>query len=169
MNDKVAIVLTKKFKNLNQLFSHINKNIKEIMETDIVEAVKDEQQRQIETEVYGKYEPFEYERRRWNGGLQDRDNMVATPIKKTKDGYIISVVNLTKGDGNESLYLAPLIEYGHGKGYGEYDYPYNRDNTAWKFLRARPFTQATVDALKKSGLLTEVMKQELNRRGIETI
>lgn len=159
----------KTFKSLNDLFKYIEKNVTEIMEKDVAQAVKDEQQRQINDLVYEAYEPYVYQRRMWsNGGLGDEEVMVAT-IGKTADGVVLSVVNLARGSNQEHLYIAPLVEYGHDNGHGKYQHPYNRDNTAWKFLRSRPFTEATIDALKKSGLHIEVMKQELNRRGIKTV
>lgn len=163
--------MSKEFKDLNSLFKYIEKNVVEIMKSEVSEAVKDEQQRQINEIVYKAYSPFVYERRNWyegDGGLADREVMVAE-VGKTKDGIVLSVINLAKGQDQEHLYIAPLVEYGHDNGHGEYQYPYNRDNTEWKFLQARPFTKETIDALKRSGLHVEVLKQELNRRGIKTI
>lgn len=135
----------------------------------IAEAVRDEQQRQIEYEVYSAYTPIMYDRRRDSkGGLQDRDNMVAT-IGKTDDGVLLSIVNRAKGK-DEDIYLAPLVEYGDGYEGVHYEYPkYDRDPDKWTYLKSRPFTGATIDSLRRSGLLTEVMKQELNRRGIKTV
>lgn len=167
--------MKRKFNNLNELFEFIKDNMEDIMKNDVAEAVKDEEQRQISRVVYDVYtpnngEPYEYVRRKWkdnSGGLADREVIVAT-IGKTKDGVILSVINTARGSDQEDLYLAPLVEYGHDNGYGEYQYPYNRDNTAWKFLQSRPFTEETIKALKRSGLHVEVMKQELNRRGIKT-
>lgn len=162
------------FKDLKSLFSYIEKNIESIMANEVSEAVKDEMQRQVFDVVYQAYPepkyPIEYERRGWkegSGGLADREVMEATVIKG-RDGITLSVVNMARGSDNEQLLLAPLVEYGDGV-YGYYDYPYNQDNTAWKFLSPRPFIEATRESLKESGLHAEVLKQELNKKGIKTI
>lgn len=158
------------FKNLNQLFKHVQKQLESAMNDEVADAVRHEQQKQIQKEVYDEYPyPYYYERRRFtDDGLQDIDVMVSE-IKTTSNGVILSVVNLAKGQNQEHLYLAPLIEYGHSNGYGEYQYPYNRDSTAWKFLQPRPFTRATIEALERSGVHIRALKEGLKARGIDTV
>lgn len=136
------------------------------MKDEVASEVRFEEQRQIQKHVYEAYDPFVYDRRGFSSnGLQDLDMIVAV-TEVRKDSVVLSVINMAKGKEEDDLYLAPLIEYGHNKGYGEYDYPYNRDHTAWKFLRSRPFTAETVEALKKSGKHAMALKAGLIRRGI---
>nr|WP_156736263.1 hypothetical protein [Mycobacterium sp. E3298] len=154
------------FNNLNDLFKHIQSNIVDTLNDEVATEVKFEEQKQIEQVVYEAYlHPFQYERRTYTeGGLQDIDMMVAVVEVKGNE-CVLSVVNMAKGQ-NEDIYIAPLIEYGDGV-YGEYQYKYNRDNTSWKYLRSRPFTQATIDALLASGKHIKGFKEGMKKRGFD--
>jgi hypothetical protein len=158
--------MVKQFKDISSLLSHIQKQVNSTMKNEVASEVQFEEQRQIQKHVYESYDPFVYDRRGFsNGGLQDIDMIVAvTEIRK--DSVVLSVVNMATGKDDENLYLAPLIEHGHDIGFGEYEYPYNRDHTAWKFLQSRPFTAETIEALKKSGKHVKALRDGLIRRGI---
>jgi len=161
------------FKNLNELFKYINKNIKETLNDEVADSVRFEEQKQIEKVVYEPYQPNAYKRRRYSDdGLQDVDMMVAV-VEQRGNEVILSVVNMAKGQDQEDLYIAPLIEYGdpsmsnvnHGQ-YGEYQYKYNRDRSSWRYLQSRPFTAETIAALKRSGVHIEAFKEGMMKRGI---
>ena len=154
-------------KNFKELEKQLNEVLRDVMTKEVAEKVKDVQQEELENEVYSSYQPYEYERRRDNGGLQDRDNMIAT-ITNYGGGLQLSVKNITKGD-QDDYEIAGLIEYGHEGGHGDYSYPFNRDNTAWKFLRPRPFIEESRKTLMKHGEHIDAMEKGLNKRGIKTL
>lgn len=155
------------FNSLNELFAHIKQQLADTMNDEVAHVVKFEEQRQIERVVYDAYpEPYVYERRMYNdGGLQDIEMMVSE-IQKTSDGVILSVVNMAKGQDQEDLYIAPLVEYGHNSGHGSYQYTYNRSHDSWRYLQSRPFTEATVEALSRSGKHVQALKEGMKKRGI---
>lgn len=158
------------FNNLKGLLKHVSKQVEASLKDEVADTVRFEEQKQIENVVYDSYPyPYVYERRRFNdGGLQDIDVMVAE-IQRIPDGVVLSIVNLAKGQDQEDLYLAPLVEYGHDNGHGYYQYPYNQDDTAWKFLQSRPFTAATIEALQRSKKHVKSLKEGLKKRGIKSV
>lgn len=154
------------FKDLKSLFKYIEKMAEQTLVDEVADTVRFEEQRQIEDIVYKAYTPFEYERRRYeNEGLQDPEMMIAE-IGKTAEGVVLSVINIAKGQDQEDLYIAPLVEYGDNEGYGEYQYKYNRNQTSWKYRKSRPFTRATIEALKRSGKHVESFIEGMRARGI---
>ncbi len=107
------------FDSLAKLLKHVEKNhVRDIMNNEMAEMVKDEEQKAIDKTVYDAYkpvttdgEPCVYMRRRDNGGLRSRDNM-KVDVKRVGDGIEISVENVTKGaNGYE---IAEGIESGTG-------------------------------------------------------
>lgn len=156
------------FKDINSLLKYIQKQMNATMKEEVAQEVKFEEQRQIQKIVYEAYpNPYAYDRRMYDdGGLQDLDMMVAvTEVRKNE--VILSVVNMAKGQDEEDLYIAPLIEYGDGEGHGEYQYKFNRDHSSWRYLQSRPFTAETIDALRRSGKHIKAFKDGMRKRGIE--
>lgn len=154
-----------KVNKLSDWVKEVKKRVQHAM-IDVAEIVKSIEQDMIEDLVYDVYEPYEYQRRgNSNGGLQDKSMMIS-PIKQVGNHIILSVINTAKGQNEEDLYLAPLIEYGHNNGYGEYQYRFNRDNSSWKYLTSRAFTQATIDALRRSGIHVKTLKNGLIKLGL---
>jgi hypothetical protein len=156
------------FKGRNELYKYIQDKVVETMKDEVADAVRFEEQKQIEKVVYEAYEqPYVYERRKFNnGGLQDTEMMVAV-VEKQGNSVVLSVINMAKGADQEDLYIAPLIEYGDNAGYGEYQFKYNRDHTSWKYLQSRPFTQETIKALQRSGVHIQALKEGLEKRGFD--
>lgn len=159
------------FKNLTELEKYVQSLIKESLVQDVAEVVKEAEQLAIEGIVYKGYrpnspdrEPWVYERRGMNGGLQDKKNMV---VDVSDDGESISVTNKTRGKDDPSVNVAGLVEYGHQGGYGEYDFDRNRDSTAWQYLRPRPFTEETIKILEQTEYHVEALKKGMKRKGID--
>lgn len=162
------------FKSLNDLFKHLQTNvIPDVLENEVYSVVVETEQKMIEEHVYDAYspassngEPWVYERRRYNGGLSDPRNMMASFYTVT-GGYEMLVQNITKGS-DDNFYIAPLIEYGDKHNGLEYQYKSNRDGTAWQYLRERNFTYQTMEELKKTLKHVEAFRKGLKRFGIRT-
>ncbi|MEM5599155.1 hypothetical protein AAHB53_27795 [Niallia circulans] len=155
------------FDSIAKLLKHVEKNhLRDIMNHEMAEMVKDEEQKAIDKYVYDAYkpgtvdgEPWVYKRRRDNGGLRSRDNM-KVDVKRVGDSIELSVENITKGaNGYE---IAEGIEYGTG-----YEYTSNRDGTAGQYTSPRPFTQETEKEILSRDLHTKTMKQALKSRGLD--
>ncbi|MFS0657354.1 hypothetical protein AB1L07_01850 [Niallia alba] len=155
------------FDSLAKLLKHVEKNhVRDIMNNEMAEMVKDEEQKAIDKTVYDAYkpgtedgEPWVYKRRRDNGGLRSRDNM-KVDVKRVGDGIELSVENVTKGaNGYE---ISEGIEYGNG-----YEYTSNRDGTADQYTSPRPFTEETSKQILSRDLHTKTMKQALKSRGLD--
>ncbi len=162
-----------KVMSIAQLKMHVDSKIATAMK-DVSEAIKDEQQNQIEKVVYRGYipgspdgEPWEYERRREDGGLADRDNMIENIIY-TANGVELLVKNITKGS-DDNFEIADLVEYGDGHNGKYYSFKYNRDDTSWKYLSPRPFTKYTTMALERSRRHVEALRDGLRAQGIKVI
>lgn len=103
-------------KNWEQLKKQIESKAKKGMEKEVLPSVKGQMQRSIKSKVYDVYpEPQHYERRGFNGGLGDSENIVGN-IENKDNGFNYIVENITKGKNDDSmLYLAPLIIMGQEK------------------------------------------------------
>ena len=156
------------FKNLKDLIKYATEKVNESLGDEVASMVKDKQQEHINDDVYMQYnvvdgqrkEPYRYERRYFEGGLIDRDNIVA----EVKDGTL-TVTNVTEGkDGLDNL--AKLIEYGDGQG-GQYNYKYNRDDTQDQYLSPRPFIENTRKEIAEKALHKKALIEGLKKRGIK--
>lgn len=161
------------FNNLNSLIKHLNERvIKNALGNEVAEKVRDIEQRKIDETVYSGYrpstsdgEPWVYKRRRDNGGLRDRKNMIAN-VQVTSDGVKLSVENVTTGS-QDNFKIADLIEYGDNTNGKEYAYKRNRDGTADQYLRSRPFTKNTIEELKRTGEHIDALIDGLKKQGID--
>lgn len=159
------------FKNLKDLEKYLKEKIDNSLEKEVASMVKAVQTDHIVDDVYmaynkvggGRQEPYVYERRYFQGGLIDRENMVS----EVADG-VLTVTNIAEAnpDYNKSPVenLAGLIEYGHENGYGQYDYTRNRDGTEWQYMQPRPFIENTRDDIAKNKLHVKALKEALKRR-----
>lgn len=156
----------KTFNNLKDLELYLKNVVNDVLSDEVAEMVKDKQQDHIMDDVYLQYnivdgqrkEPYVYDRRYYEGGLVDRDNIVA----KVEDGTL-TVTNITKGqDGVDNL--AGLIEYGDNSAYGQYDWKYNRDNTQDQYLSPRPFIENTRREIAEKKLHVSSLKKGLEKR-----
>lgn len=161
-----------KFKNLKELDKYLKTVVQDVLEHEVADKVKTVEQEKIQEKVYdvynvvdGKWQPPEqYDRRgSRSGGLKSRESMKVFKFK-VKDGAGIKIVNMAKGKDQQNLLIAPLIEYGDSKGYGSYDYVYNRYGTSWQYLQPRRFTQATWEELIKTKKHVQSMKEGLEKR-----
>lgn len=147
------------FKTLEEAEIYIRAAIIEALNNEVLQVIQLEEAKQINDLVYGAkaYSPRLYERR-WD--LSDTNNMVGN-VK----GLSLSVENVTPPSDYVSPILAnrckpptlnknlsEVVEYGEG-----YD---------WYSPGARPFTQATVEALKKNKKHIKAIKKKLRSKGI---
>jgi hypothetical protein len=157
------------FKNLTELNKYLNQQMRDVMNNEMAQMVKTKESESVEKNVYQAYtpnngEPFVYQRRRENGGLADTKNMMHQ-VKNVANGVELSVENRTKGK-DDKFQLDTLIEYGDGTDGKEYEYKSNRDGTADQYLRARPFTERTEEAIAQSNEHVQIMRNGLKTRGI---
>lgn len=141
--------MAKNMRNMKQLFDHLNKQIAMSLEDDVAKKVKKVERDMIQTEVYDKYDPTMYDRKKKDGGLQDYKNMESKLI----DGKL-SIENIRK-DEETDRYVAPVVETGSG-----YDYEFKYSNTG------RPFVSKTAQELEKTGQHTQALKDGLTKRGL---
>lgn len=137
-------------KSLNQAMAYIRKTIEASLGAEVLDAVRKEEAKQVQSVVYDSYQPTVYERRYDMG---NDANIIGT-VK----GTVLHVENITppNSKGNPppttDKDLAKVVETGVG-----YDY---------FSPGARPFTQATVDALSASGAHVDALKNGLVKAGI---
>ena len=138
-------------KSLNQAMTYIKNVINTSLRTEVLDAVRKEEAKQVQSVVYDSYEPTEYERR---DDMKKDVNIIGTV-----NGTVLHVENITppNSKGNPppttDKDLAKVVETGVG-----YDY---------FSPGARPFTQATVDALSASGAHVQALKNGLVKAGIQ--
>lgn len=90
-----------KFKNLNDLFNHIEADIQDTMVNEVAETVKEEMVIAVETSVYRVYAPVQYNRRYGNGGLGARENM---HVEEIPNGiYVRDIAPLDNGRTDYAL------------------------------------------------------------------
>lgn len=137
-------------KSLNQAMTYIKNVINTSLRTEVLDAVRKEEAKQVQSVVYDSYEPTEYERR---DDMKKDVNIIGTV-----NGTVLHVENITppNSKGNPppttDKDLAKVVETGVG-----YDY---------FSPGARPFTQATMDALSASGAHVDALKNGLVKAGI---
>ena len=138
------------FQSTAELFSYLSKNIKDTLEDDVFEAVRDVEQKHIDSDVYDVYDPLYYERRDTAGGLIADQNIIKTMLNDST----LMVENTTRSDKGD-FNLPQWIEEGLIKGFGSYAEP-------------RPFTQNTAEDLQSNRQHVGAMKNGLNKRKIST-
>lgn len=156
------------FKTFKELEDFIKVAIKNSLEKEVFETVREEEQRHIGKDVYSKYAPRMYKRRYDDGGLIADENIVGKMIS----GDILQVTNDTLANhfGNppeqvtiEGKNLSELVEFGDGAS-GSYDFP-TEDG---EFLEPRPFTENTIEDLKNSNKHKIALQSGLKRQGIDS-
>ena len=131
----------------------LNQRIEVTMVEMVLPKVKDALQEAIETEVYEKYTPTLYERRRdKDGGLQDRDMMKFTYDNTTNT---LEVKDLSRANADSDYMasdsgntlgrlVAPVVESGEG-------YTWTKSKIYKKQPFPRPFHEAAERQMKDSG------------------
>ena len=137
-------------KSLNQAMAYIRKTIEASLGAEVLDAVRKEEAKQVQSVVYDSYQPTVYDRRYDMG---NDANIIGT-VK----GTVLQVENITppnnKGDPPPTTDkdLAKVVETGVG-----YDY---------FSPGARPFTQATAEALSASKVHVDALRKGLVKAGI---
>lgn len=139
------------FKSLSELEKYLNSKIQSALKNEVAETTIQTMQKHIESDVYAVYEPKQYVRKGYQGGLSDPHNIEVEVI----DDNTISVENI-RFDGDREV--AQIVE--SGKGY-QYKFDY--------YGVPRPFTENTREELKNTDQLKKSMKQGLKRQGIDSI
>ncbi len=167
-------------KQLDDVMKKISPTIQEKMNTsllqDVYPAVAKKESKVIQKVVYEAYSPKEYVRRfdgfGGNDGLASLRN-IEIRRNVSKNGYLV-VANTTRpnpdGDPRSAVttdkLLPNLVEYGHGGSVYGKRYDFVKDSDA-EYLKARPFTRKTIEALKKDKDHIKAMKQGLRRQGLK--
>lgn len=174
--------MSKDFDSLTKLFGFIEEKVRETLHDDVLEKVKDVEQKKIQEEVYDAYKPTEgtyIDRRYSNGGLMDRDNIRIEQYTNRNGEQSIFIKNMTGGNPlanpvqdftDAPNYLAGIIEHGRyvsgGNAMGVYTK--NKYNTQYNYLKPRPFTYETIRELDRTLAHLHALKLGLKKRGIET-
>lgn len=152
------------FSSLQDLTRYVQDNINEVLEDEVLNAVRTAMLRHVEADVYDKYSPREYVRRREDGGLSDPDNIVSD---LASDGVVwignSAEFSQDPPSDNYGWELSGLIEFGDG--WDEYYYEHPKPNAA--FLKPRPFISNTRRELKSTKPHIAAMKKGLQSRGIK--
>ncbi|PCF50176.1 hypothetical protein [Staphylococcus delphini] len=96
---------------LSQLEAMFAVALRDTINNEVFEVIRDELIMEMERRVYDVYEPKRYQRRGSSGGLKDPDNYVITMpyISDKKMSFLIA--NLTKGNGDTlDDFINDLIE-----------------------------------------------------------
>ncbi len=163
-----------KIKNLKELRKHIEKAIRNSLENEVFEDVRETECRHVQTDVFDVYKPRVYHRREFYPeeyvsygetgiGVKDERNIVFDPIK---NGVLkvenVAEFNPVRAIRNHGPGLVTLIEYGHGARGIYYDYPKYPE-----YLRPRPFIANTREEIKQTKSHVKAMKLGLRRNKIE--
>ena len=132
---------------LADLEKKLKKKIEDVMENEVAKVVIDEGKKQVQKEVYDKYEPKKYQR---TGRLKEEWS------KESIDNGI-RVIN-TREDDKTGKYIPKVIETGEGYDYGGYGYAYEKP---------RPFIQKTRESLEDSGNHIKALRKGLKRQGVK--
>ncbi len=132
------------------------------LENEVSDAIKDTESDVIEREVYSVFKPIYYDRRgSTGGGLGSTDNMYAESFVNGNT-VSLSVENQTPPNDNykhrkfSQYSVAESVETGKG-----YDYFPNGE------MESRPFTQKTIEELKRNKQHIKALKKSLERRGLK--
>ena len=137
-------------RNVDDLIKKVKSDIvKKFNEERSQTKIKDVNRRHVSREVYAVYTPEFYKRRADDGGLTDPDNISVVP-EESNSGVVLTISNNTRPirfdkAGQNSLFLAPVVEYGTG---GE---------EPWE--EPRPFMEATENELRNGELIKNIIKE----------
>ncbi len=151
------------FDSIESLSKYIQNNIDDVLDKEVSQIVKAQEQVEIQSKVYDVYpHPIGYIRREYNGGLIDDLNMKHT----VQNGELVvtneTPINEDYSIGNNGMTLNEMVITGKG-----YDYPSCVHNP-YPYEQPRDYIQATEDELKENNVCTETLKIGLNNNGIPT-
>lgn len=139
--------MSKKFTNLDKLLQYFEKaTIKQIVNrhSPVVEKAIEVSKDKVDKVVYDVYSPKVYERT-----YQLRDS--SWEVVELPDGSGVEIAN-TRSDGNRDV--AYIVHTGKG-----YMFPFEYSG------KERPFMEVAVEELNKTGVLSDVLIKELERKG----
>lgn len=144
------------FKSVKELEEYLQEQIMDSLKTDVAEKTIELEKEHVKIDVYKKYKPKEYVRRKEDGGLLDDENYL---VEEIENGIKIS--NITRDNGyatpsDPDRYVAPIVEDGVG-------YTWEDSEIYQMQPYPRPFIKETRKDLKK-GKLKEFMKKALEKR-----
>ena len=147
--------MAKEFKNLNDLYSYIEKQIRSSLKSEVANTAVETMRKNIQSEVYDVYEPKEYQRtyelmKKIEVGQKDDDTIFVENVRY--DNWI----DPATGDIYSNRHVAYIVETGEGY---MYDFPY--------YGVPRPFTEATRKELASSSKLNKAMEKGLKNRGLD--
>lgn len=155
-------------KNFDSLRKAILAKAKNSISKGALDYIKDEMTDAIESEVYDVYKrPYSYIRRRGNGGLLDRKNIIGKTLNDNKNGFNYEVSNNTKTNfsGRPKIYLTPLVVLGQKKskshGYGS-EYLYYPDSEDKAYGKPRDFIGMTKKNINKKEIVSR-LEQDMKR------
>ena len=151
------------FDNLDSLFDHIQRKIGDSLITSVADAVRKQEKKAVQSVVYDVYRPTEYSRRGEAGGLISESNMRAHLISDSE----LEIENVTPPNDryfNEALGDATVAEVVELPGMSDH----------WDFYdpssgKGRPFTKATIQALKQNKNHVKALRKGLKREGIDAV
>lgn len=132
---------------MDRLAKQFDDHVREIMENQIAEKIIETGVKSVQREVYDVYEPRFYRRL---GERSSTKGLKHEWKSSYQDGKLV-VENVRK-DRKTNKWIAPKVEL--GKGYS--------------YQKPRRFIQATRQSLKDSNILTDILIEELLKRGIKT-
>lgn len=143
---------------VDNIFKDINKDIVEILETNVTNVIEDVQVEVVEDHIYGRGEPKFYERRGEDKGLIDKEkNMNGNVISNTGKDIVYVFENDTKTNPYEKVgntYL-PIYE------------ELESDESLLEFLDSEgiDISELTLQELNSHDLINKTIKQSLKAKG----
>lgn len=159
------------FKSFAALKKHIESTVAKVLENEVADVMREVQRDAINEEVYNVYPdpPVVYQRRDFDGGLADPNNMIVKVNGTTLKFSNITPPNLSY-DGFESSYVTDfpaLIEYGDGGSGGSYTYRHSSRPWGPTFLAPRPFMERTREELRVNRYHVNALWYGLLRAGFK--
>jgi trans-2-enoyl-CoA reductase len=148
---------------LEELMVKLQKQVQDVVETDVVETIKDMEIEHIKQDVYDAYNPVVYDRRKENEGLIDRNNIKGT-IQNENNTISVDVTNDTIENPDypptTGEYIDSIIESGEG-------YIWKNSEIYKNQPFPRPFTENTYEDLKNNKQHIQALKKGLNQYNIK--
>lgn len=143
---------------LEKALNRIKKDVKKTIENEVSNKIKETMKERIQEDVYDKYEPTQYVRRREDGGLLDDDNIKSKTIS-IKDNISLEITNETLSDSHLKR-LDKVIEYGVG-----YEW---EDSEIYKMQPyPRPFINNTKEQIDNENIHIDTLKKSLKSKGYD--
>lgn len=139
---------------LEQLINNLKNQVKEVAQNECKEIIRKTMQKHIDSDIYDKYDPTQYDRRDMDGGFIADEN-IDIDINSSNNGVNITATDIATGvDDAYGKPIIGIIETGIG-------YTWSHQPPA------RPFLERTAEELK-GGKLEQALKNGLKKRGINT-